>query len=90
MGIKKYTAYTPSRRNMSGSDFAEVTKTTPEKSLIVSKRKHAGKPRLSTNRPPYLCMSSEEKIADVVGCHQNVPKQDIPRNHTLDDDTSPP
>ena len=43
MGIKKYTADTPSRRNMSGSDFAEVTKTTPEKSLIVSKRKNAGR-----------------------------------------------
>ena len=43
MGIKKYTAYTPSRRNMSGSDFAEVTKTTPEKSLIVSKKKNAGR-----------------------------------------------
>lgn len=43
MGIKKYTAYTPSRRNMSGSDFAEITKTTPEKSLLVSKRKNAGR-----------------------------------------------
>ena len=43
MGIKKYTAYTPSRRNMSGSDFAEITKTTPEKSLIVSKNQKAGR-----------------------------------------------
>ena len=43
MGIKKYTAYTPSRRNMSGSDFAEVTKTTPEKSLVASKNKNAGR-----------------------------------------------
>lgn len=43
MGIKKYTAYTPSRRNMSGSDFAEVTKTTPEKSLVESKKKNAGR-----------------------------------------------
>lgn len=43
MGIKKYTAYTPSRRNMSGSDFAEVTKKTPEKSLIASKKKNAGR-----------------------------------------------
>lgn len=43
MGIKKYTAYTPSRRNMSGSDFAEVTKSTPEKSLIVSKNQKAGR-----------------------------------------------
>jgi len=43
MGIKKYTAYTPSRRQMSGSDFAEVTKTTPEKSLVSSKKKFAGR-----------------------------------------------
>ena len=43
MGIKKYTAYTPSRRNMTGSDFAEVTKKTPEKSLVVSLKKNAGR-----------------------------------------------
>ena len=43
MGIKKYTAYTPSRRNMTGSDFAEVTKKTPEKSLTESLKKHAGR-----------------------------------------------
>ncbi len=33
MGIKTYNPYTPSRRNMTGSDFSEITKTTPEKSL---------------------------------------------------------
>lgn len=43
MGIKKYTAYTPSRRNMTGSDFAEITKKTPEKSLVVSLKKNAGR-----------------------------------------------
>ena len=43
MGIKKYTAYTPSRRNMTGSDFAEVTKKAPEKSLVVSLKKNAGR-----------------------------------------------
>ena len=43
MGIKSYNPYTPSRRNMTGSDFSEVTKSTPEKSLIVSKRKTAGR-----------------------------------------------
>ncbi len=37
MGIKTYHPYTPSRRHMTGSDFAEITKTTPEKSLLVSK-----------------------------------------------------
>ena len=43
MGIKKYTAYTPSRRHMTGSDFAEITKSTPEKALIVSKKNNAGR-----------------------------------------------
>ena len=26
MGIKTYNPYTPSRRNMTGSDFSEITK----------------------------------------------------------------
>ena len=43
MGIKKYGPYTPSRRNMTGSDFSEITKSTPEKSLIVSKNSKAGR-----------------------------------------------
>lgn len=43
MGIKTYNPYTPSRRNMTGSDFSEITKKTPEKSLIVSKKKNAGR-----------------------------------------------
>ena len=43
MGIKKYTAYTPSRRNMTGSDFSEITKSTPEKSLTVVKKKNSGR-----------------------------------------------
>ena len=43
MGIKTYNPYTPSRRNMTGSDFSEITKTTPEKSLMVSLSKNAGR-----------------------------------------------
>ena len=43
MGIKKYTPYTPSRRNMTGSDFSEITKSVPEKSLVVSLKKNAGR-----------------------------------------------
>lgn len=43
MGIKKYNPYTPSRRQMTGSDFAEITKTAPEKSLVVSLSKNAGR-----------------------------------------------
>ena len=43
MGIKTYNPYTPSRRNMTGSDFSEITKTTPEKSLVPSLKKNAGR-----------------------------------------------
>ena len=43
MGIKTYNPYTPSRRNMTGSDFSEITKKTPEKSLVVSLAKNAGR-----------------------------------------------
>lgn len=43
MGIKKYNPYTPSRRNMTGSDFSEITKSTPEKSLLVSFQKSSGR-----------------------------------------------
>ena len=43
MGIKTYRPYTPSRRHMTGSDFAEITKVTPEKSLLESKSRTAGR-----------------------------------------------
>ena len=43
MGIKTYRPYTPSRRHMTGSDFSEITKTTPEKSLLASKSRTAGR-----------------------------------------------
>ena len=42
MGIKSYNPYTPSRINMTGSDFSEITAKKPEKSLVVSLKKHAG------------------------------------------------
>ena len=43
MGMKHYRAYTPSRRNMTTSDYAEVTKKSPEKSLLATKKKNAGR-----------------------------------------------
>jgi len=43
MGIKTYNPYTPSRRHMTGSDFSEITKSTPEKSLTTSLKKNAGR-----------------------------------------------
>ena len=43
MGIKRFKPYTPSRRQMTVSDFAEITKSTPEKSLTVHIKSTAGR-----------------------------------------------
>ncbi len=43
MGIKRYKPYTPSRRQMTVSDFSEVTKKSPEKSLTVHIKKNSGR-----------------------------------------------
>ena len=43
MAIKKYKPITPGQRGMTVSAFDEITKTTPEKSLTVTLKKHAGR-----------------------------------------------
>ncbi|MBR2444501.1 MAG: 50S ribosomal protein L2 [Clostridia bacterium] len=43
MATMKYKPTTPSRRHMSVASFDEVTKFTPEKSLIEVKKKHSGR-----------------------------------------------
>ena len=43
MGIKKYKPTSPGRRFVTGSDFEEVTKATPEKSLLGKIHKTGGR-----------------------------------------------
>ena len=43
MAIKKYNPTSPARRFMTVSDFAEITKKSPERSLLAKKDKHAGR-----------------------------------------------
>ncbi len=43
MGIKHFKPYTASRRNMTVSDYSEITKKTPEKSLLTTKKEKAGR-----------------------------------------------
>ena len=43
MGIKKYNPTTPSRRGMTVSTFDEITKSTPEKSLLAPLSKKGGR-----------------------------------------------
>ena len=60
MGIKTYNPYTPSRRNMTGSDFSEITKKTPEKSLTTSLKKNSG--RNNQGKITESSTSREEKM----------------------------
>lgn len=43
MPVKTYRPTTPSRRQMTTSSFDEITKTTPEKSLIATKKRSGGR-----------------------------------------------
>ena len=43
MGIRKYKPTTNGRRNMNGYDFAEITKSAPEKSLLAPLKSTAGR-----------------------------------------------
>jgi len=43
MAIKKYKPITPGQRGMTVSAFDEITKSTPEKSLTVTLKKHSGR-----------------------------------------------
>lgn len=43
MPLKSHKPYTPSRRHMVLSDFAEITKSSPERSLVKAKKSKAGR-----------------------------------------------
>ncbi|HNB53204.1 MAG TPA: 50S ribosomal protein L2 [Anaerolineales bacterium] len=43
MAVKTYKPTTPSRRGMTVSTFEEITKSTPERSLVINRQRHAGR-----------------------------------------------
>lgn len=43
MAIKVYKPTSPGRRGMTGSDFDEITRTEPERSLVEPLKKHGGR-----------------------------------------------
>ena len=80
MGMKHFRPYTPSRRNMTVLGYDEITKKTPEKSLLAKKKKNAGRNsygRITVrhqgggNRQKYRIIDFKRKkddmIATVVG-----------------------
>ena len=75
MVVKHYRAYTPSTRNMTVSTFEEVTKKTPEKSLLATKKKNSGRNsygRITVrhqgggNRQKYRIIDFKRKKDDMV------------------------
>ena len=76
MGIKTYTPYTSSRRNMTGSDFSEITEKTPERSLLAKKKKNSGRNNQGKitvrhqgggNRQKYRIIDFKRRKDDVPG-----------------------
>jgi large subunit ribosomal protein L2 len=43
MAVKKYKPVTPGQRGMTGYTFEEITKSTPERSLLLPLRKKGGR-----------------------------------------------
>lgn len=54
MGIRKYKPTTPGRRWMSVSDFSEITKTEPEKSLLLPYKKSGGRNNQGRRSARYI------------------------------------
>jgi len=54
MGIRKHKPTTPGRRGSSVSDFVELTRSTPEKSLLVSKPKTGGPNNPGRTTPRHI------------------------------------
>ena len=76
MGIKQFKPTTKSRRNMTVSTFEEITTSTPEKSLTVTLKKHAGRnnrgkitvrPQGGGTRPKYRIIDFKRDKDDIPG-----------------------
>ena len=74
MAVKTFKPTTPARRQMTVPGFDEITKKTPEKSLITVLKKHAGRNNTGKitvrhhgggNRIKYRVMDFRKKIEDV-------------------------
>ena len=74
MAVKTFKPTTPARRQMTVPGFDEITKKTPEKSLITVLKKHAGRNNTGKitvrhhgggNRLKYRVMDFRKKIEDV-------------------------
>ena len=74
MAVKTFKPTTPARRQMTVPSFEEITKKTPEKSLVTVLKKHAGRNNTGKitvrhhgggNRVKYRIIDFKKKITDV-------------------------
>jgi large subunit ribosomal protein L2 len=75
MGIRNYRPYTPSTRERTVSDFAEITRSEPEKSLTVSIHRAKGR----NNRGVITCRhrgGGHKRLYRIIDFHRN--KHNIP------------
>ena len=75
MGIRKYRPYTPSTREHSVSDFAEITRSEPEKSLTRNNHRPKGR----NNRGVITCRhrgGGHKRLYRIIDFHRN--KLNIP------------
>jgi large subunit ribosomal protein L2 len=75
MAVKGYNPVTPSRRNMMVSDFAEVTCSTPEKSLLRGKKSTGGRNNLGRITTRFRGGGVKRRLRDIDFKRE---KEDIP------------
>ena len=65
MGTKKFRPITPSLRGMAVSDFSEITKKTPEKSLLEVKKSKAGRNAQGKITVRHQCGGNRQKYRKI-------------------------
>ena len=89
MALRKRKPTSPGRRFQTVSDFSEITKTTPEKSLLAPKPKHAAAATATAARPPATraaatssSTASSTSSAPRTACRPRSPRSSTTRTAT--------
>ena len=89
MGIRKYKPTTPGRRGASVSDFVELTRSTPEKSLLAPKSKTGGRNNSGRITTRHIGGGHKQAIASSIssattrtGCPRRSPTSSTTPNRT--------
>ena len=75
MAIKKYKPTTPGRRGMTTLTYEEITKSTPERSLLVSKKSKGGRNNMGriTSRHQGGGHKQQYRVIDFKRNKDNIP-----------------